>query len=504
MDPTTSLGNLRFDPATGRLLRDGATVVLSARGVALLAALVRAQGQPVTKSDLMQAAWPDTFVEEGNLTVQIAVLRKALGPAPDGGDWIATLPRVGYRLVLHPAAPAMTVARPPRLGVVAFHFHGPAQDAAYLAAGMADEILNALCRFASFSSVALARPPGDIDPAALGRALDIDYVLTGSLRRDGPKLRLLAQLITCDSGNTLWSDRFEGTTDDIFAFEDQITAQVATHLEPLIDRAEIDRSRRQRPGSAKGYDIFLRCRWDIQLYAAEANAAAYAEVLEGLQAEPDNPQLLAIAAWSLGRRAAMGRTPLTPQESQLCGDFARRGIAVAKGDAYVLALCGFSLLHVAREYALALTILREALRLNPLHMVVVCTNAVGELHCGSLDLALEMFDRARLLNPDGSFAHVAWAGSAHVHMVKGNFALAYELGGRAVMTAPGFDLGHWMMIAAAAHLGWMDEARQHLARFAAHSPKVTLASIRTGQVDLIPDRMANILEGLRLAGLPPG
>ena len=137
-------------------------------------------------------------------------------------------------------------------------------------------------------------------------------------------------------------------------------------------------------------------------------------------------------------------------------------------------------------------------------MVVLCTNAVGELHCGSLDLALEMFDRARLLNPDGSFAHVAWAGSAHVHMVKGDFALAYELGGRAVMTAPGFDSGHWMMIAAAAHLGWMDEARQHLARFAAHAPKVTLASIRTGQVDLIPERMANILEGLRLAGLPAG
>ena len=503
MDPTTSLGNLRFDPATGRLLRDGATVVLSARGVALLAALVRAQGQPVTKSDLMQAAWPDTFVEEGNLTVQIALLRKALGPAPDGGDWIATLPRVGYRLVLHPAAPAMTVARPPRLGVLAFHFHGPAQDAAYLAAGMADEILNALCRFASFSSVALARPPGDIDPAALGRALDIDYVLTGSLRRDGPKLRLLAQLITCDSGNTLWSDRFEGTTDDIFAFEDQITAQVATHLEPLIDRAEIDRSRRQHPGSAKGYDIFLRTRWVIQLADKEADAAAYAEVLDGLAVEPDNPLLLGTAAWSLEHRASMGQGPLSPQEQQLCGTFARRGIAFARGDAFVLAICGISLLQGAHEYALGLTTLREALRLNPYHMVVVCTNAVGDLHCGSLDLTLDLFDRARSLNPDGSFAHVASAGSAHVHMIRGDFALAYELGGHAIMAAPGFDPGHWMLIAAAAHLGRMDEARRHLASLHAQSPHVTLASIRTGQVDVLPDRMANLLEGLRLAGLAP-
>ena len=504
MDPTISIGNLRYDPVSGRLWRDGATIALSARGAALLAALVQAQGQPVTKSDLMQAAWPDTFVEEGNLTVQIALLRKALGPAPDGGDWIATLPRVGYRLVRHPAAPAMTAARPPRLGVLAFHFHGPAQDAAYLAAGMADEILNALCRFNSFSSVALARPPGDSDPAALGRALDIDYVLTGSLRRDGPKLRLLAQLITCDSGNTLWSERFEGTTDDIFAFEDQITAQVATHLEPLIDRAEIDRSRRQRPGSAKGYDIFLRTRWVIQLGDEEANAAAYAEVLEGLQAEPDNPLLLGIAAWSLEHRASMGWTPLTPQERQLCGDFARRGIASARGDAFVQAICGISLLQGALEYAHGLTTLRAALRLNPYHMVVVCNNAVSELHCGSLDLALELFDRARSLNPDGSFAHVACAGAAHVHLVRGDFTLAYELGGRAVMTAPGFDPGHWMVIAAAAHLGRMDEAAQHLARFVAQSPQVTLASIRQGQIDLIADRMANILEGLRRAGLAPG
>ena len=107
-DQPLAFGPFTLDPARGALLRDGAPVAASGKGLLLLEALVRADGAPVAKADLMDAAWPDTAVEESNLSVQIAALRKLLGPIGDGGDWITTVPRVGYRFAAASAPNAIT------------------------------------------------------------------------------------------------------------------------------------------------------------------------------------------------------------------------------------------------------------------------------------------------------------------------------------------------------------------------------------------------------------
>jgi DNA-binding winged helix-turn-helix (wHTH) protein len=100
-----AFGRFRLDPASGELRREGAKVALGQRAIALLTALLEADGQPVGKDALLDAAWPGTVVEEGNLTVQIAALRKTLGTRSDGEDWIVTVPRLGYRLGRSQASP---------------------------------------------------------------------------------------------------------------------------------------------------------------------------------------------------------------------------------------------------------------------------------------------------------------------------------------------------------------------------------------------------------------
>src|SRR5438034_9974478 len=90
-------GPFMLDTQRGTLFRDGAPVVIGQRGLSLLQALLSAHGETVTKTELMELGWPNSVVEESNLSVQIAALRKLLGPAPDGGEWIATVPGVGYR-----------------------------------------------------------------------------------------------------------------------------------------------------------------------------------------------------------------------------------------------------------------------------------------------------------------------------------------------------------------------------------------------------------------------
>src|SRR5688572_4284642 len=105
---SASFGPFAFDPKTGALSREGKAIAIGTRGASLLAALLEADGAVVGKDALIEAGWPGLTIEEGNLSVQIANLRKAMGPRPDGQDWIVTVPRVGYRL-LKAAAPAPDV-----------------------------------------------------------------------------------------------------------------------------------------------------------------------------------------------------------------------------------------------------------------------------------------------------------------------------------------------------------------------------------------------------------
>jgi DNA-binding winged helix-turn-helix (wHTH) protein len=115
-----SFGPFLLNPQSGTLLRDGEPLAVGGRGVRLLEALLKRPGEVVTKADLMDAAWPGTAVEESNLSVQIAVIRKLLGSLPDGGEWIATIPRIGYRFVgaldATPPAPMPTMAHVDCLG----------------------------------------------------------------------------------------------------------------------------------------------------------------------------------------------------------------------------------------------------------------------------------------------------------------------------------------------------------------------------------------------------
>ena len=152
----TAFGPLAFDPASGTLRGNGADVRLGQRAALLLQALIEADEQPVTKAVLLEAAWPGMVVEDGNLTVQIAALRKALGSRPDGQDWIVTVPRLGYRL-MHGGGNVAPNPEPPTRPVLAVlpftNLSGdPEQD--YFADGVVEDIITALSRFKSFAIIA--------------------------------------------------------------------------------------------------------------------------------------------------------------------------------------------------------------------------------------------------------------------------------------------------------------------------------------------------------------
>lgn len=503
-----TFGPFVLDPASGTLRRDGNPVALGQRSLALLESLVAADGQVVSKADLMDHAWPGTFVEEGNLTVQIAALRKSLGRRPDGLDWIVTVPRVGYRLIS--AWPASVephaAAGLPALAVMPFQNLSGDNAEDYFADGVVSDTITALARFKSFAVVArnssFAYKGRAVDVRQIARELDVLYVLEGSVRRAGDRLRINALLIDGTSGAHLWASQFDGVLGDIFDFQDRITESVATLVEPAIQSAEIARSRRERPGSAAVYDVYLRALAYLVDESEAANAKAYALLSEALAAEPNNAAMLSNAAWALEHRTTMGWKPLTEHDKERCVELARRGLQHASGDPLVMARCGMALLQTGKDYDAGMAVIRTAAEANPNDLFVSAAAGVATLHCGDLDEALAYLLRTIRLAPNDPDARFSMTGIAMINIIRGDYEAALSWAARSLALNAHFDATYWMLIAANAHLGRIDAARRFLEKLTTIAPGVTLASIRAGQPAKIPGRIDPVLDGLRLAGLP--
>lgn len=278
MTTAYEFGPFRLDTDAEILFRDAQPIVLGQRAVALLRLLLEHAGQPVSKDSLLDAAWSGLAVEDSNLTVQISALRKVFGEA-GGANWIETLPRRGYRYVGPAVATANSRAAAtstdlplplpdkPSVAVLAFTNLSGDREQEYFADGMVEDIIAGLSRIkwlfviARHSSFAFKGTA--IDVRRVGRELGVRYLVQGSVRKDGSRVRITAQMIEAESGHQLWSERFDRSLDDVFALQDEITLNVVSAIEPSLRRAEVERVKRKRPDSLDAYDLVLQAQPDV-------------------------------------------------------------------------------------------------------------------------------------------------------------------------------------------------------------------------------------------------
>lgn len=497
----SGFGPFRFDVAAQLLYRGGDLVSIGRRGARLLAVLLERRGAVVSKADLVDAAWPDTAVEESNLSVQVAALRKALGRRDDGGEWIVTVERVGYRFVEEDAASGDHPGLP-SLAVLPFtNISGDAaQD--YLADGVVEDLTTALARFRSFSvaarNSAFVYKGRAVDVRRAASQLGVRYVLEGSTRRTGERVRIAAQLIDGASGMHIWANTFDGSAEDLFGVQDRIVESVASAVEPRIQQAEMARSRRERPESAAAYDLYLRALSRLQTQMPAENAAAYGLLRDALQIEPDNVMFLASAAEVLQHRISMKWPPVTNDDVTACRDLCHRGLRHADHDAYALSLFGMGLFNV-REYELGFETAQRAAELNPNSLMVLLNAGITHLLWGSVEQAEGFFRRSLALNPSDQHQKFVLTGMAHVEMIRRNYTSALEWAQRSLAVNDNYNATYWMLIAASAHLGRMEDARRFLEQCEALAPGTNVASIEPGAP--LRDRGAAVIEGLRLAGM---
>jgi TolB-like protein len=229
----------RFDRRAGGLFRRGESgvlvpVAIGPRALAVLSILIARQGDLVSKEEIMQAVWPGTVVEDNNLTVQISALRRVLDQGREEGSCIQTIAGRGYRFV-------GTVTREgrgarPRLSIVVLSFTNLSDDREqqYFADGITDDVTTDLSRLANMfvisSNTAFTYRNRPVDTKQIGRELGVRYVLEGSVRRSGSRVRVNAQLVDAEADAHMWAERFEGDTVDLFALQNEITSRIAVAL----------------------------------------------------------------------------------------------------------------------------------------------------------------------------------------------------------------------------------------------------------------------------------
>src|SRR5262252_2670431 len=322
MAATYILGPFRLDAETDTLFRGGEPVSLGHRAVALLRVLVEQRGAPVSKDALMEAAWAGLTVEESNLPVQIAALRRVLGEEPGGANWIETLPRRGYRFV-GPASirdqSAVTAASQaanfpmtadssnptlpdrPSIAVLPFQNLSGDPEQEYFADGMADEIITALSRFRSLFVIArnssFTYKGRAVDVKQVARELGVRYVLEGSVRKAGNRVRFTGQLIDATTGGHIWADRFDGALEDVFDLQDQVTARAVGAIEPRLQRAEIERAGRKPTESLDAYDYFLRGMANFPLLNRDSLLEAGRLFVRATELDPNYASPYGMGSW---------------------------------------------------------------------------------------------------------------------------------------------------------------------------------------------------------------
>jgi adenylate cyclase len=500
-------GPFAIDVAAKLATRDGEPLPVGHRGVALLAALFGRPGEVLTKTELMDAAWGGVAIEESNLSVQVAALRKVLGPSPDGGEWIVTVPRVGYRLA-SPTAPSPTPPAKERPSIAVLPFVNLSSDAeqAFFADGLAEEIIIALGKLPGLlvmsRNSSFAYRGSDVDVRKVGSDLDVRYVLSGSVRRGGHRLRMSTQLADAGTGAHVWAETFDRELADLFAIQDEVTRRIVDALRLKLTPAQAATATGGGTNDIEALDLMMRGRalfnGPTQTLAVHKRATDL--IRRAIERDPSYVDALGELAIAL-QVDYLNRWTDDPDgslwEAQKLGD---RMIELAPNHAgghFAVALTAM----VARDFERFRREAAAVIALNP--NAGIASDMQGHL-CLANEVPLEAiphFERCMRLDPSLSATILYLQLLGRAYFYAGRYETAAALFRERILLMPDTDASRGYLASTLGHLGKIEEARRVWDELMAINPKYSMAE-RLNRTAVQPRQIEMVLDGARKAGLP--
>jgi adenylate cyclase len=393
----------------------------------------------------------------------------------------------------------------PSIAVLPFANMSGDPEQEYFADGMVEEIITALSRirwlFVIARNSSFTYKGQAVDVKQVGRELGVRYVLEGSVRKAGGRVRITAQLIDATSGTHLWADRFDGLLEEVFELQDKVAISVAGVIEPTLRQAEIERARRKRPDSLDAYDLYLRALPFAYTSMPEDAEKALGFLEQAIKLDPDFAVAHAIIAWCQEQRYLRGG--LHEQARTIALRHARLAITMGGDDPTALAIAGLVIGFLEpSEYDVAVSAFDRSLALSNSSALALGFSAATRAWHGESTIAIEQAEQALrlspLFDPLSKERHMA---IAIAHFVARRFEESAAAASRAIQANPRFSPPYWMRAAALASLGRIDEAKAVARQVLEVQPRFTIGSITSAPFANreILDALGN---ALRRVGLP--
>jgi TolB-like protein/tetratricopeptide (TPR) repeat protein len=514
-------GQFLVDCRSACLRRDGVVLPLRPKSFDVLVYLVQNPGRLIPKAELMEALWRDVIVTENSPVQCIKEIRGALQDTTQ--TVIETVSRRGYLFAsavieIAGGEPDRCIAQVrgstreefvlplperPSIAVLPFDNRSGDPDREYLADGTSEDLITALSRirwlFVIARNSSFVYKGRVVDVRQVARDLGVRYVLEGSVRQHGKRLRVSAQLVDAVTGAHHWAEQYDRDLDDLFSVQDEVVRSVVAAIEPQLLAAEGIRAFSRSARDLDAWELVARAQTHIWRLTREDYATAISSLDRTIELYPDYAPARSLHSFRMLFAAHMGWVN-RDLAVRIGGQNARRAIALDDRDPWAHVALGY-LYMMERRTGDAIAAFRKAVELNP-----SSASARGALsHClafaGCDGEAIERAEEAIRLSPLDPDMALFLGGIAVAHYCAGRFAESVHYSSEVLRLRPGFQGAQRLLCAALAQTGRNEEARTFLATVRQEQPQLSIAWIRQSVPYQTPDLMEQFLSGMRKAGL---
>jgi TolB-like protein/class 3 adenylate cyclase len=415
-----------------------------------------------------------------------------LNPPPQAGEGSARSARVGA------AGPTLSLPDKPSIAVLPFANMSGDPEQEYFADGMVEEIITALSRirwlFVIARNSSFTYKGRAIDVKQVGRELGVRYVLEGSVRKAGGRVRITEQLIDALSGTHLWADRFDGSLEDVFELQDRVAISVAGVIEPTLQAAETYRSANRPTNDLTAYDLYLRALAIYSPLWQQGIVQALPLLEQAIERDPEYGPALSLAA-CLHLRAYLDGWAEDPEVGRRKGIArARRALEIARDDPVTIAQAVYALGEFGEDIGAMIALIDRCLAFNPSYARGWFLSGALRVDAGEPDIAIEHVETSLRLSPRVRLgAHFSVIGTAHF------FLRFYEKAAENLLVAvqehPSHPFPYRLLASCYAHMGHLDQAREIVKRLRSVTPVVVPSDVPYQN----PEHRELFLSGLRLA-----